>query len=59
MDLHRVAIQPLAGILGNLPKVSGLVSRYRGNGDLKCSAKNDVCRMVTPCDAIIAGNRSV
>ena len=45
-------------VLGYLPKVSGLVLCYRGNGDLKCCAKNDVCRMLNPCDAITVGNHS-
>jgi hypothetical protein len=35
-----------------------LVLRYRGNGDLKCSAKNGFCRMVNLCDAITVGTRS-
>jgi hypothetical protein len=43
---------------GNLPKVLALVLRYRGNGDLKCSAKNDVCRMANPCDAITVEKHS-
>jgi hypothetical protein len=44
--------------LWNLPKVWALVWRYRGNGDLKCSAKNDVCRMVSLCDAITVEKHS-
>ena len=50
--------RPLAEFLGNSPKVLGLVLRNRGNGDLKCSAKEHVCRMLNPCDAITAGSRS-
>ena len=47
----------LAGV-GNPAKVLALVLRNRGNGDLKCSAKDDICRMVNPCDATTVGNRS-
>ena len=50
--------RPLAEFLGNSPKVLGLVLRNRGNGDLKCSAKEHVCRMLNSCDAITAGSRS-
>jgi hypothetical protein len=39
-----------AGFVGNPLKVLALVLRNGGNGDLKCSAKNDVCRMLNPCD---------
>ena len=35
----------LVGV-GNPAKVLALVLRNRGNGDLKCSAKDDICRMV-------------
>lgn len=29
-----------------------------GKRDLKCSAKDDVCRMLNPCDAITVGDHS-
>ena len=41
--------------MGNRPKVLALVLRNRGNGDLKRSAKNDVCRMLNPCDVTTVG----
>ena len=46
------------GFIGNPPKVLALVLRNRGNGDLKCSAKDDLCRMLNACDATTVGNRS-
>jgi hypothetical protein len=55
----RADISPnKAEFVGNPPKVLALVLRNRGNGDLKCSAKNDVCRMLNPCDVTTVGNRS-
>jgi hypothetical protein len=41
----------LAGV-GNPQKVLALVLRNRGNGDLKCSAKDDVCRMLNPGETV-------
>jgi hypothetical protein len=44
-----------AGFVGNPPRRWFCVIR---EWDLKCSAKDDVCRMLNPCDATTVGNRS-
>jgi hypothetical protein len=57
VELHRSAELWLTDV-GNPPKVLALALRNRGNGDLKCSVKDDVCRMLNPCDATTVGNHS-
>jgi hypothetical protein len=60
LESARVGTGDTAHLLfiGNPPKVLALVLRNRGNGDLKCSAKDDVRRMLNACDATTVGNRS-
>ena len=48
----------LAGFIGNPRKVSTFGSRNRGLRGLKWNAKDDVCRMVNPCDATTVGSHS-